>query len=244
MELQMPKTADDDMPGTRGASVVWHPLQNKYYAAMAGNKDYPLAIFDIKAKRLSPDSLTCLADIRGLWYNPVTKQINGNAYGENGWFAYKLNKAGMVKSDSILLTGLNQPSEQSVGSYHPVEKYVLFLQGSKVYCYDKYGMTDYSVMIHWGKKKSEGADEDEDTDLEPDGYNNKTVIYTGIKNAELGFLNKAENRVELYSYADGFLTKKMNLPDDAPAEPSFNFAFANGIYWLFNMEMRKWTGYK
>jgi hypothetical protein len=30
MELKMPKTADDDMPGTRGASVAWHPVQKKY----------------------------------------------------------------------------------------------------------------------------------------------------------------------------------------------------------------------
>ena len=41
MELKMPKTVDDDMPGTRGASVVWHPVNKKYYACFAGNADYP-----------------------------------------------------------------------------------------------------------------------------------------------------------------------------------------------------------
>jgi hypothetical protein len=45
IELQMPKTLDDSMPGTRGAAVVWHPVQKKYYAAFAGNQGYPIGCF-------------------------------------------------------------------------------------------------------------------------------------------------------------------------------------------------------
>ena len=33
MELQMPKTADDELCGTRGAGVCWNPITQKYYAA-------------------------------------------------------------------------------------------------------------------------------------------------------------------------------------------------------------------
>src|SRR5215831_11978397 len=62
IELKMPKTASDDMPGTRGASVAWHPLQKKYYAVFAGNMDYPLAVFDEKGKRLSDDDLFAYID--------------------------------------------------------------------------------------------------------------------------------------------------------------------------------------
>ena len=32
MELKMPKTVDDEMPGKRGACVAWHPVQKKYDA--------------------------------------------------------------------------------------------------------------------------------------------------------------------------------------------------------------------
>mgnify|MGYP006388747501 CR=1 FL=1 len=55
--LLMPRTVDDEMPGTRGASVTWHPVQKKYYTAMAGNGAYPMAVFDAKGKRLSDPTL-------------------------------------------------------------------------------------------------------------------------------------------------------------------------------------------
>ncbi|MGH2553518.1 MAG: hypothetical protein ACRDEB_07370, partial [Chitinophagaceae bacterium] len=70
IELQMPQTMDDSMPGTRGAAVVWHPVQNKYYAAFAGNMGYPLAIFNAAGKRLSDEYQTTMVDMRGMWYNP------------------------------------------------------------------------------------------------------------------------------------------------------------------------------
>lgn len=121
------------MPGTRGASVAWHPGLKRYYAAMAGNVGYPLSVFDATGKRVSPDSLNCEADVRGLWYNPVAKTIQGNAYGDGGWFSYKLDAKGMVKEVESLMEEMTQPNEQSVGAYNPVAAQVLFLDGSKVF---------------------------------------------------------------------------------------------------------------
>jgi hypothetical protein len=40
------------------------------------------------------------------------------------------------------------------------------------------------------------------------------------------------------------MTSRLELPETASVNKSFNFAFANGMYWLFNMEERIWTGYK
>ena len=36
IELKMPKTAEDDMPGKRGASVAWHPVQKKIFCSFRG----------------------------------------------------------------------------------------------------------------------------------------------------------------------------------------------------------------
>lgn len=243
MELNMPKTAEDDMPGTRGACVVWHPLQKKYYAAMAGNAEFPLAVFDITGKRISDESLTAMKDTRGLWYNPATKEISGNGYDETGWFKYVLNKKGIPDSASTILEGLHQPDVQSVGSYSPVRKQVLFLAGNKVVLYSISGdLADEYVQINWGRKKADGKSEEE-TEEAPSAYNT-SVIYTGIKNAELGFLNTETKQIELYDFLSGFLTQKIKLPDDAPVESLFNFAYANGIYWLFNIKARTWYGYR
>lgn len=248
IELKMPKTADDDMPGTRGASVVWHPVQKKYYAVMAGNAAYPLAVFDATGKRVSNDDLAAMNDSRGLWYNPAKKEINGNGFGETGWFKYVLDGKGIPTSASITLEGSNQPDGQCVGAFHPVRKEVMFLYDGAVSLYALAdGATSGSVKINWGKKKeskaSEGESEDESGGT-PSAYNSTTVIYTGIKNAELGFLNKEKNTIELYDFVSGFLTKELPLPGNAVTEGSFNFAYTNGIYWLFNMQDRTWTGYK
>lgn len=245
LELKMPKTAEDDMPGTRGACVVWHPLLKKYYAAMAGNADYPLAIFNATGKRLSSDDLTAKIDLRGLWYNPKKKLILGNGHGDNGWFHYVLDPKGKVLDVVVDIEEMAQPNEQSVGTYHPIRNEVMFLKGNQVSLYSNVGSTNNEVDLRIGLTKADDIGEDfEQSDETPEDYNSTTVIYTGIKNAELGILNKTDKQIELYSFDNGFLTKKLKLPDDAPAEPSFNFAYTNGIYWLFNMETRTWIGYK
>lgn len=223
--LLMPRTLDDDMPGTRGASVVWHPLQKKYYAAMAGNVAYPLGVYDIKGKRLSDDSLNCDADVRGLWYNPVKKQIQGNSYSDYGWFGIKLNAKGIPISANIFKEGMNQPDAQSVGAFQIIGQQVLFLFEGAITFYTINGTeTENTLKINWGRTKEDGISEDEEEESgTPEDYNYSTVVYTGIKGAELGFLNTTEMQIELYNIADGFLTKKLKLPDDAPMNQSFNF---------------------
>ena len=245
-ELQMPRTPDDDYPGKRGASVVWHPVQKKYYAAMAGNALFPLAVFDIKGKRLSHDSLSCGIDTRGLWYDIYRKTICGNGYSDKGWFAHRLNAAGIpVKTDTIY-SGQNQPTDQCVGAYNFKQKTILFLDGSIIYAYDASTaeISTETLQLQWGRTKNDGPDED-DADAKPNAdYNYTTIIYTGLPGAEMGVLNYAAKKIELYDSKDGLLKKTMKLPDNAVTYESFNFAYTNGIWWLFDIDTRKWTGYK
>jgi hypothetical protein len=239
LTLKMPKTVDDDMPGTRGASVVWHPVQKKYYAAFAGNWEYPLAVFDAKGTILSQDTLTTQEDLRGLWYNADSKNVEGNAFDENGWFTYKLNAKGIPVLTTTLIEGMNQPDKQSVGTFNYKTKDVLFVYDSKVHFYNhKDGTPISTVDINWGQSDESSEPND------PENYNYTSIIYTGIPKAEVGFLNITDRRIELYDLSTGFLTRTLALPEEAPAEASFNFAYANGIYWLFDMEGRTWHGYK
>ena len=244
MELKMPKTLEDDMPGTRGASVAWHPVFKKYYACFAGNADYPLAVFDATGKRLSDEDLTVLMDTRGLWYNPATKLICGNGHGDLGWFSYMLDKTGLPTDITMIRNNMHQPFAQCVGVFNTTDKQVLFLNGSQVYMYESDGTLADSLVIHWNRKKTDGADEDEDPTLQHEDYNLYALIYTGIKGQELGFLNITNKQADLYDIKTGFLTKVLAFPETAVVEQTFNFAYANSIYWLFNMELRKWVGYK
>ncbi len=246
MELKMtPKLEEDAMAGTRGASIVWHPVQKKYYASFAGNQDYPMAIFNAAGKRLSSDNQTTLIDTRGLWYNPVKKQICGNGYNDNGWFSYTLNNLGLVNKLNNDFTGMNQPDQQSSGAFHTAKKQVMFLQGSQIWFYnDSAAASENKTTIHWGLTAKDGIAASEDETTTPEGYNSTTIIYSGINGAEAGMLNTIDKQVELYNTKTGFLVKKIKLPEDAPTETIFNFAFTNGIYWLFDMEKRVWIGYK
>jgi len=242
IELKMPKTADDDMPGTRGASITWHPGQKKYYAVFAGNIGYPLAVFDEKGKRLSSDDLTAMLDTRGLWYDPVTKLVSGNGYDDNGWFTYKLDAKGIPTDYDVTYEDMNQPHPQCVGAYNPTAKKVLFLYDGMVYIYNSDAVLQDSLTINWGMKKTDDPQGGAAADIED--YNYTALIYTGVKGQELGFLNKLENQIELYDIQNGFLSKTLLLPETATTELSFNFAYTNGIYWLFDMKNRKWIGYK
>jgi hypothetical protein len=245
MELKMPKTAEDIDCGTRGASVCWEPVTKKYYAVFAGNKAYPLGVFDAAGKLLSDTAQTTLADVRGLWYNSITKKISGNSYNDGGWFSYILNTKGIPTDYKTDVAGMYQPDENSVGSFDPVSKSVFFLDKGKLSFYTASKNTPAkTVNIHWGRSKILGPAEDENADNENTDYNHTTAVYTGIKNAQVALLNVMEYRIELYDYREGYLQQVLTLPEDAPLQPSFNFAFANGMYWLFDIDNRKWTGYK
>ncbi len=244
MELQMPKTADDELCGTRGAGVCWNPITKKYYAAFCGNAGFPMAVFTSIGKRVSGDSLTTMEDIRGIWFNPSINRIMANCYNEIGWINYELNSAGIPTTNYYKFTGMNQPNEQSVGSYYTLLKSVAFLDGNQVVLYQSSAdaaEVKESVQIHWGRKKSQGPGED---DGEVGEDYNSNVVATNIKNAEFGFLNTASKQIELYNYKEGYLQQTLKLPESAPVESSFNFTYSNGIYWLFDIPNRKWIGYK
>lgn len=245
-ELAMKKKLSTDASsGTRGASVAWHPIQKKYYAVMAGNVKYPAAVFDANGIRLSSDNLTTMADCRGLWYNAVTKKIEGNQFSDYGWFAYILDAKGIPTDVEETQNEKCQPSDQCAGVYNTENNKVYFLSGSELYEYNASKcQVEGTIVIHFGKSKSQDISPDEDATVSPEYYNSSTLVYTGVKKAEFGFLNPDEGQIELYDKSTGLLTSILRLPSDAPMEEFFNFAYANGIFWLFDVEARKWVGYK
>ena len=154
LELKMPKNTGDDFCGTRGASVCWNPVTKKYYAAFAGNTGFPLAVFDLKGKRLSNDDLTTKEDNRGLWYDPATKKICGNGYNETGWFSYTLDKNGIPTDATIDHEGMNQPEGNSVGTFNPLKKEVIFLNKDQVSFYAEDATSNKTLTLPLAGKKN------------------------------------------------------------------------------------------
>lgn len=232
--------------GKNGATIVWHPILKRYYAPIAGNEEFQIGVFDEKGKLISNEDWLTLFDTRGLWYNPVTKSLEGNAYADKGWFRLKLDPKGKPTEAINLFEGQNQPSEQSVGSYNAKDNKVYFLSDGIVYKYNlKTGEPlEDAITIHWGQSRSKPIEETDSLDVTiSDNYNYTTAIFTGIPGAELALLNIFNNKIELYNL-QGYLTKTFSIPDDVALYPAFNFAFANKTWWFFNKETRSWTGYQ
>ncbi len=246
IELTMPKTADDSMPGTRGAAVVWHPIQKKYYVSFAGNEGYPMAVFNSTGKLLSGDDLTTKHDTRGLWYNPSFNKICGNGYSDIGWFSYKLDAKGIPEESEVYTAGKNQPGEQSIGVFNAKSNMVYFLDAQSIYVYNAEAMQeeDSTIRLHPGISKATDIDEDDDGTVLSEDYSYNVLIYTGIPKAEFGLLNVVEKQVELYNRKTGLMTQKLKLPAGLTTWPAFNFSYANGTYWAFDQDTRIWTGYK
>jgi len=245
LELRMPKDAGDADAGSNGASVVWHPVQNKYYAAMAGNIKYPLAVFNETGKRLSSENMVTSVDLRGLWYNPIKKTLCGNGYGSIGWFHYILDPKGTVLNVDTDIQDMAQPNNQCVGTFNTGSNEVMFLNGNRVSLYSNIGSLNKDINLRLGlTEKDDIGEKFQSSDETPEEYNYTSVIYTGQKGAELGLLNIEKNQIELYDFETGFLTSVLKVPESQVIYPAFCFAFSNGQYWLYNKETRIWTSYK
>lgn len=238
LALQMPGES-----GSNGAAVAWHPVFKKYYASMAGNSSFPMGVFDINGKLVSDEELEARFDIRGLWYNSDTKTLQMNGYNDFGWAEYQLDKKGIPEDVTVLREGMNQPNTQAAGAYNAKEEKIYFFNSEEatIEIYDL-STSSYEDNIELRLGRSEGKSGDNEDVI--DKYNSSTVVYTGLPKAEIGLLNHEDNVVELYNIKTGYLTQKLVLPAEAPAQPMLNFAYSNGIYWLFDKSGRSWMGYK
>ncbi|MDZ4794801.1 MAG: hypothetical protein SGI83_11030 [Bacteroidota bacterium] len=230
--------------GNNGASVVWHPLFKKYYASYAGNTSYPMAVFDVTGKQLSPDELETMFDVRGMWYNTVSKQIEANGYDASGWVSYSLDSKGIPEEIENLHDGQVQPDPQSVGAFDAAKKRISFLKNGSIFSYSLAGEEAADVV----DLKRKGVSPATEGELEEEGeseekYNSTSLCYTGIPNAEFAIMNYGEMQIELYN-RKGILTKAFKIPDDTLLYTNFNFAYANGIWWLFDKGEKKWFGFK
>ena len=122
--------------GSNGAAIAFHTVNKKYYAAMAGNTTYPLCVFNEQGYLVSGGQVESLADVRGLWFNTRKAKLQGNAYGENGWFEYTLDGNGIPTDHRIIMENASQPDPQSVGTFAAKLNQVLFFDGRDIYFYD------------------------------------------------------------------------------------------------------------
>ena len=216
--------------GTRGASVTWNPKLKYYYAVFAGNADYPMETFSSTGDHIS--TLKATSDMRGIWWNKKTKQLEGNCYSDAGTVKIDLSASGFAGGSSERINKDSyQPNAHAVGDYDAKKKMIIYLDGNTVVKVDRAtGKSSSTLKLSL-----------------PTGLGNineTSVVYTGKKKMEYAVFNHSKQKVYLFNSKTGELTGTVQLPNNVPQPDSFNFSFANNHVFLFDTRARKWYGFK
>ena len=224
IELVMTSTG-----GTNGGAVAYHPVRDQYYAAFAGNESYPLEVFDSKGQQIAAS--TPGFDVRGLWYNPKSEKLEGNSFDDKGLFRIKWNPAyRSTPYTTNIWKGLNQPHENSVGSFDAKKNELVFMHEGFIYRHN----AKSGALVRKFELENTPAQK---------AMNLTTGIFTGVKKHEYILLNVAASEVFFFN-KKGKLTATCKLPGNQKLEDYFNWSYANGQVWIFNIESRTWTGYR
>lgn len=218
--------------GKNGASVAYNPDNDLYYAVIAGNSTYPMETFSGSGKNLY--SAEAYNDMRGLWWNPKDKALEGNCYADGGIISVGLMPNGWAGAgNKVIFAGSShQPSEQAVGTFDPKKKEILYYNEGSIFGYARKDGAITSTYFFLSLP------------VDVTDINWTTLIFTGVKGKELGVLDYQLKKIYLFNRKDGTHAGTVNLPASVTTYDVFNFSYANGYVFLFDQEARKWVGYK
>ncbi len=210
-------------------SVVFNPIFQKYYTVRAGNPLFPLESFSQTGTPIY--QTTAGLDTRGMWWNPITSQVERNQYASGGWATVNLTTSGFAQNSySSIFPGQLQPNAQSVGAFDYKNNRVLYYNGgNQIYFYDRSSGLPSGALSLGGTTFT--------------NLNLNSVIYTGQSGYEIGLLNYSTKRVLLFNINTGEYAGYSQLPSNAPAFNQFRFSYANDMVWLFNASNSMWYSY-
>jgi hypothetical protein len=216
--------------GTNASAVTYIPEHKVYITCIAGNPDYPLEVFDREGHTLA--SMPAGIDLRGIWYNPATKNLEANAAGEEGWYSRPLDDKGIPTGDwTCFRPGQNQPDFQSVLAYVPSKKKLVTINGT--------------FFSYWGRKNGkEKVRVQFGTPGETNWYFNPYCAgYTGNDDFPIAVLELNGEQILFFSLKGQYLgVTKVGEP--LPEMDGFRFAFANGHAFIYDEVARTWKAYR
>ncbi len=230
--------------GANGTAVAWNPEKKLYYGGITGNTYFPMFAFNSDGKAISDNLLETMFDLRGLWYNPISKTLQVNGFREYGLGEYTLDENGFPESVKKMKAPSYQPNKQCTGAFDSASNSIIYFDYSTVRIVKQPLTGDTtSVELHLGVKKKKKIKQHQNA-TERKNYNENTCIIVTGKSSLLGLLNVKDKQIDLYDLQTGLLKKQLKIPADAPVESSLNFGYCNGIYWLFDKKKREWIGYQ
>jgi len=213
--------------GNNGVAVAYDEARGLYYTAYAGNAYYPIEVFDRYGSSKYTGAIG--ADIRGMWYNPAAKRLEGILYNNEGGYFITLDMNGTPLNNNITAFSYGMDA-QSVATYDPAKKQVIFVQSNEVYLFKANSRKSKKIKL-------QPASEDVQLVQAP--------LWTGVKGYELGLLEAGETVLYLFDIKTGRQTARVKLADYYGTEPiyAFNISYCNGRVWLYDKGSRSWYGF-
>jgi hypothetical protein len=220
----------ESVEGNNASAVAFIPGPNVYITVIAGNEAFPLEVFDAQGNTIHSQEVGL--DIRGIWYNPTTKELEANAIGERGWYSMTLNEKGIPNGDwQVIRDGQFQPDEQSVLSYvTPKKKLVTFYKGS----FSFWGRSNGKEKIRY----QHGTPGNTNWYIVP-----TTAAYTGNDKYPIGVLELNTGQILYFDLKGKYLGATL-IPNADPEITAFRFAFANRQAFIFDKTDRIWRIYR
>lgn len=210
-------------------SVVWHPVNQRYYSARIGNATFPLHTW-LPTGGLSIARSTTGIDTRGMWYNPSTGQVERNCFATLGWATMDIDGTlNATNTFTTIFTGQLQPTAQSCGAFDPVSNEVLFYNAGSVQIRSRATGAVTQTLALTGATLT--------------NVNTNIVYFTGQAGYEIGLLDYVAKRVLLFNRATGAFSGMSQLPATAVTSAGFQSSYTNGRLWLFTSATKKWNAY-
>jgi hypothetical protein len=219
-----------NIKGGMGVSVVWNPGVKTYYAAISGTGDKWLLVYNQEGKPMkNPYSLPF--DPGSLWLDGTGKSLKSYASGMEGLYEIHLREGIPAYFENVFYA-LHNPVAIGNGAWVSRRKELWYYHDKTIYRY-----------------KTRHAHHRSPLNLNIEDFENELnamgVVYTGIKNREIGLYDRAQHRILLYNIKNGRCNRVLQILDEAGPRPLCgDFAFSNGYYWLYNRETGVWHGYR
>lgn len=216
--------------GTNGVAVAYNPSKQLYYTVFAGNAEYPLETHDINGNSIATQEIGF--DVRGMWFNPSTRQLEGINYNNEGSFVITLDDKGMINGTRMVDFSYGMES-QTVATYTDKKRGLMFIEDKTVYFFKPGKLSSKKVELQTSESY----------------LNTKGPIWTGVKNYEIGLFDAESGLIRLFSASSGKETATVSLNTDACNELedfpySFRVSYCNDRVFIFDTYSRTWTGYK
>jgi len=224
------KLASEGIRGGMGVSVVWNPPLNRYYAAVSGTGEKWLIIYNQQGKPIKkPYSLPF--DPGSLWLEGSGKVLKSYASGMEGLYVIHLRE-GLPAYFENIFHSLHNPVAIGNGAWARHRREMWYYHDKTIFRY-----------------KTKHAHHRPPLNLNIDDFENELnsmgLIYTGIKNREIGIYDRGQHRILLYSAKTGRCRNILQIMDETGPKPICgDISYANGYYWLYDRETGIWHGYR